>query len=148
MLLFVCFISDSLEYTINVVHRFTIDIKQKEEKKMAVQIVTERVVQMIKGELTGKSFTWMEILQGLCAEYKECYCKAAKENRKLLQIGFTITWAERTIICKDFTFELYPDMDVIYDKILDYFKGSVKDFGEAKNVSYYVVTEKNTTIVD
>lgn len=57
MLLFVRFISDSLEYTINVVHRFTIDIKQKEEKKMAVQIVTERVVQMIKGELNGKSFT-------------------------------------------------------------------------------------------
>lgn len=32
MLLFVRFISYSLEYTINVVHRFTIDIKQKEEK--------------------------------------------------------------------------------------------------------------------
>lgn len=104
ILLFVRFISDSLEYTINVVHGFTIDIKQKEEKKMAVQIVIERILQMIKGEMIGKSFTWMEILQGLCAEYRECYCKATKENRKLLQIGFTIIWVERTMICKDFFF--------------------------------------------
>lgn len=147
MLLFVRFILDYLEYTINVVHDFTINIKQKEENKMAIQIVTERVVQMIKGELSGKSFTWMEVLQGLCTEYKECYCKAVKEESNLLQIGFNIVWVERTMICKDFTFDLYSDLDVIFDKMLEYFKGSVKNLGEAKMVTYYVVTEKNTTIL-
>lgn len=41
-------------------------------------------------------------------EYRECYCKATRENRKLLQIGFTIIWVERTMICKDFIFDLHP----------------------------------------
>ena len=114
---------------------------------MAVQVVNERIIQMVKGELTGRSFSWMEILQGLCNEYKVCYHKATEEGRKIMQIGFSIVWAERTIISKDFFFGLYADMDLIYTRMLDYFKTSVKDFGKAEKVSYYVVNEKSRKLV-
>lgn len=61
---------------------------------MTVQVVNERIIQMVKGELTGRSFIWIEILQGLCNEYKVCYHKATEEGRKIVQIGFSIVWAE------------------------------------------------------
>lgn len=38
-------------------------------------------------------------------------------------------------------------MDLIYTRMLAYFKTSVKDFGKAEKVSYYVVNEKSRKLV-
>ena len=111
--------------------------------KVCIEELSEHIIRTERGELPdSEGMNWMTILQTLCSVYRKCYLQAVKEQYRLLQIGFTIVWMEKSMIAKDFTLDKHVDMDTIISLMLDYFKKYVANFGAARYVKYYVVSEQ------